>query len=90
LVVRSKVWPTSTTKDAKRCIVWRFVEKTFHGCFIIYDFARQHVNEIGSGQECFIPKFEWHGCISKKSKAYFYNVAMLAFCGSILLMSMGA
>jgi hypothetical protein len=37
-------------------------------------------------QECFIPEFKWHRCINKKSKAYFYNVAMISLSRPILLM----
>jgi hypothetical protein len=46
----------------------------------------QAINEEGSSLESFIPEFEWHGRMGKKSKANFNNVAMLTLCGTVLLM----
>jgi hypothetical protein len=54
--VWSKIWPTSTAKDAKRCIVWCFFEKKFSGRVEINDLTGKNVNKIRGCEESFIPE----------------------------------
>jgi hypothetical protein len=53
------------------------------------NFARNTINEISSSNESLIPKFEWHGCMSKKRQPNLYNMVMFSLSKTILLIRMG-
>ena len=82
--------PTGAAKGAERGIVRFPMEQALKGCNVVNGFARNSIDEIGSGQEGFNPEFEWHGSVREESKAYFNCVMMLPFSGSVLLVCIGA
>jgi hypothetical protein len=52
------------------------------------DFTWCMINKISGGDEGFIPKFQWHGCIGEERKTCLNNMSMFPLGGSILLVSM--
>jgi hypothetical protein len=88
LIVRASVRPTSTTKDFKKSVVRRFIEQLFDGSLHFEETCRHAINEKTSCKESITPKPERNICMSKKSKPSFYNMTVLAFSSSVLLMSM--
>jgi hypothetical protein len=54
----------------------------------INDFTGKEIDEKGGSEKSFIPEFQWHGCMRKKSKTHFNDVTVFAFSRTILLMGM--
>jgi hypothetical protein len=46
----------------------------------INDFTRKKIDEKGGSEKGFIPEFQGHGCMRKKSKTHFNNVTVFVFC----------
>jgi hypothetical protein len=54
----------------------------------LYNPTRQTVDKIDCYHKSFVPIFERHGCMSKKTETNFNYMAMLTFSRAVLLMSM--
>jgi hypothetical protein len=87
-VVRTKIWPTSTTKSSKSMIIRCDFEKTLSRRLKIDDFARKLIYEKRGCEKSFIPIFERHGGIGKQSKPNFNNMAMFSLSRIISLVGM--
>jgi hypothetical protein len=87
-VVGTEIGPTRAAKYMKSGIVGSGTKEAMQGHVIGKKFSGGVVYEVGSREEHLVPIFQWHRCISEKRKAYFYDVAVLAFCSTILLMCM--
>ena len=87
-VVRTKIGPTSATKNSKRVIVWCDLEKFLCRSFKIENLCRKQINKKSGCEKGIIPIFQGHRSISEESKANLNNVAMFVFTITISLMSM--
>jgi len=52
-----KIRPASTSKYAKRSIVWFLKKETFYRCVVINNFCWKKIDEISGSEESFILEF---------------------------------
>jgi hypothetical protein len=87
-IIRLKIRPVGTPKDAQKRVITRITKKKFHGSFWLNNLARKTIDQIYDYEKSFIPIFQWHGCICKKRWPNFHNMSMLTLCRAVLLMRM--
>ena len=85
-VVWAKMRPACITKGFEKFVIRTFVVKNINGRFMLSDWGRETIYEIGSSKESFIPIREWNRGGSKEGKASFDDVSMFPFNRAILLM----
>lgn len=66
-------------------VVGLFSEKDFERSFVFEAFERESVNEIGSGENTFTPKFNRKVGLKLKCSSGFQKVTMFSFNNSVLL-----
>jgi hypothetical protein len=84
-IILVKTRPTRTAKRAERLIVGMHTEELMHRCVLLEDRCRHAVNTITCGKKGFIPVVQWEGGVSKKIKASFNEMGVLAFGDAVLL-----
>lgn len=62
-----EIRPASTPKNAKKGVIGFFIIQELKRGFIIGDFAREAVYEVGSSEKSLVPEFQRYGCFSEKS-----------------------
>jgi hypothetical protein len=65
-IIWVQIWPTCTSKDSKRKVIWCLVKEALKRGLTMNDLARKPINQIGGSDKCLIPKFERHRCMSKQ------------------------
>jgi hypothetical protein len=65
-IIGSKIWPTSTPKDAQKGVITGIPKKMLHRSFGLNNFARKTIDQIDCGEKRFIPIFKRHRSINKE------------------------
>jgi hypothetical protein len=87
-IIRPKIWPTRTPESSKEGIIYHLIKKIAHGRLVVDDTRWSSVDEVGSHKIRLITKLQRHASLGKKGEPNFYNVMMLAFYNTILLVCM--
>ena len=53
--------PACTSKSFEKFVIRKFVVENIYGRFMVGDWGRETIYEIGSSEESFIPIGEWNG-----------------------------
>ncbi len=85
-IVGTKVRPACISKGFEKFVIRNFVVENINGRFMLGDWGRETIYEIGSSEKSFIPIGEWNGGRGKESKASFDDVLVFPFNRVILLM----
>ena len=88
LVIRAKMWPASTPKNLKKCIIRLFIKENLNGSLHVQNTSGTTIYEKTCSGESITPESERNRCMGQKSKTSFNNVTMLTFHRTILLMCM--
>jgi hypothetical protein len=89
-IIWSYIGPTCTSKNTKTRVIRSRAKEFMDGCIIGKQFCGGAINKKSGYKEGLIPIFDTHECMGKQGKPHLHNVTMLAFSGTILLMSVGA
>jgi hypothetical protein len=78
-IVWTKMRPACTSKSFEKFVIRDFVVENINGRFMLGDWGRETIYEIGSSEESFIPIGEWNGGRGKESKASFDDCVGVSF-----------